>query len=141
MVLWLFLPMTQPSLVTLRGFSMVTSRSGKGLFPWRKGLYPHGLVEEFFPRQLAKCAGWKGWVTAHICLSQLCAAIRAVVTFYQRDSKLLRKICVWSQPEVCDWLFYFLIWEIICYNPGDRDLFSSLFSQACFFCGNQHIPP
>lgn len=104
-----------------------------------KEVCPHGHVEELFPSHLGKGAGWMGWITVHIHPSQLCTATRAAVTFPPRDDKLVRKICVWSQSEVCGWLFYFLIWETICYNPEDRDLFSSLsFSQACLLCSNQH---
>lgn len=46
------------SFVVMRGFSVMTSRSEKGLFLWLKRLYPHGPVE-FLPSHLVKKAGWK----------------------------------------------------------------------------------
>lgn len=116
MILWAFPPVIFSLFVMRRGFSMLTSRSEKGLFPWLKRFYPHGLMEEIFLSHLGKLIDWKGWIITHICLPQLCTATQAVVTYYQHDNKLVRKIYVWSQPEVCDWLLYFFIWETIGYN-------------------------
>lgn len=113
-------------LITMRSFSLVTSGCGKGLFPWLTRFHPHGLVEESFPNHLGRLAGWIGCTGVYICLPQLCASTQAVVTYYERDRKVVRKIYVWSQPEECGWLLYFLIWETIQYNPGERDLFLSL---------------
>lgn len=63
-ILWAFSPMIFSFLVMTRGFSMVISGCGKGLFHWLRRLYPQGLVEESFPSQL-EFPGWKGFTGVH----------------------------------------------------------------------------